>query len=101
MITGKAEALATLQVYDGATLLGSVVVSAAGDWTFTPVNALTDGSHRIAALAIDAAGNASSFSLASVLMIDATAPLAPILEAEVVAQSRPLLRGTAEAGSTV
>ena len=101
MITGTAEALATLQIYDGATLLGSVVVSAAGDWTFTPVNALTDGSHRIAALAIDAAGNASSFSLASVLTIDATAPLAPSFEAEVVAQSLPLLRGTAEAGSTV
>ena len=55
-LTGTAEANATVKVFDGATLLGSVVANASGAWSYTTA-ALANGSHSLTATATDAAGN--------------------------------------------
>ncbi|MEI6466251.1 MAG: Ig-like domain-containing protein, partial [Verrucomicrobiota bacterium] len=101
VISGKAEPLSTVRVFDGAALLGATQTSTAGEWTLALMTGLADGSHRITAMALDAAGNASGFSAANIVTIDATAPLAPVFEAEVFAESTPVVRGIAEPGTTV
>ena len=75
-LTGTAEANATVKVYDGATLLGSVVANASGAWSYTTA-ALANGAHSLTATATDAAGNTSAASAALSVTIDTTAPVAP------------------------
>ena len=60
-LTGTAEANSTVKVYDGATLLGSVVANSSGAWTYTTA-ALGDGAHNLTATATDVAGNVSAAS---------------------------------------
>ncbi len=62
-LTGTAEAGATVKVYDGATLLGSAVATAAGAWSFT-TGTLNDGAHNLTATATDVAGNTGPASSA-------------------------------------
>jgi hypothetical protein len=76
--TGTAAANSTVKVFadsgSGPVLLGSVVASAIGSWSFTPTTALADGSYMITATATDAAGNESPASAAFHLVIDTAAP---------------------------
>jgi len=58
-LIGKGEPGATLKVYDGGKLLGSVPVDSNGNWTFTPNTALADGAHKFTAIAVDSSGNSS------------------------------------------
>src|SRR6185437_5788858 len=55
-LIGMAEANSTVNVYDGATLLGSAATDGTGDWSFTTA-ALANGAHNLSAKATDAAGN--------------------------------------------
>ena len=55
-LTGTAEANATVKVFDGATLLGSVVANGSGAWSYTTA-ALANGAHSLTATASDAAAN--------------------------------------------
>ena len=57
-LTGTAEANSTVKIYDGATLLGSVVAASTGAWSYTTA-ALANGSHNLTATATDAASNVS------------------------------------------
>ena len=75
-LTGTAEANATVKVYDGATLLGSVTANGSGAWSYTTA-ALANGAHSLTATATDAAGNTSVASAALSVTIDTTAPVAP------------------------
>ncbi len=77
-LTGTAEAGATVKVYDGATLLGSAVATAAGAWSFTTA-ALADGAHNLTATATDVAGNTGPASSALAVTIDTGAPVAPAI----------------------
>ena len=52
MLTGTAEANATVKVYDGTTLLGSVAANSSGAWTYTTA-ALANGAHSLTATATD------------------------------------------------
>lgn len=71
-LSGTAENGSTVTLYDGATLLGTVVAGAGG-WTYT-TGVLTQGSHTITAVATDAAGNDSATSSGLTITIDTTAP---------------------------
>ena len=75
-LTGTAEANATVKVYDGATLLGSVAANGSGAWSYTTA-ALANGAHSLTATATDAAGNTGVASAALSVTIDTTAPAAP------------------------
>ena len=75
---GKAEANATVTLFDGAnaTVIGQAKANSAGAWSITTV-ALAAGVHAISARATDQAGNASSASGVLSVTIDTTSPTAP------------------------
>lgn len=72
-LSGTAESGSTVSVYDGATLLGSVVATG-GAWSYT-TGTLADGSHSFTVTATDTAGNVSAPSNPLAVTIDATAPV--------------------------
>ncbi len=109
-LTGTAEANATVKVFDGATLLGSVSADGTGAWTYTTA-ALTNGAHSLTATATDAAGNTGVASAALGVTIDTTAPVAPSITSfstdsgtvgdGITNDNTLTLTGTAEANATV
>ena len=66
----------TVIVYEGATVIGSAVVSG-GSWSVTATNPLADGAHSFTATETDPVGNVSSASAALSVIVDSTAPEAP------------------------
>ncbi|WP_449466931.1 Ig-like domain-containing protein [Stenotrophomonas humi] len=71
--TGKAEPGATVNVYDGDTLLGSALVDGNGDWSFTPSTPLQDGPHGFTTEVVDVAGNSSGKGPVLNVTVDTTA----------------------------
>ncbi len=71
---GTAESGSTVTLYDtdGSTALGSAVATG-GNWSITS-SALAAGSHTITVKATDAAGNVSSASSGTTILVDAGAP---------------------------
>ena len=66
-----ANGVSSVQIYDGATLLGPATVSS-GNWSYTTA-ALPDGSHSFTAKATDTAGNTTTTS-AVTATVDTTPP---------------------------
>ena len=56
-LAGTAVAGSTVEVFDGATQIGTAVANGSGAWSFATAT-LADGSHAFTAKAMDAAGNA-------------------------------------------
>lgn len=99
-LNGTAEANATVRIYDGATLVGTVTADANGNWTLPQTTTtLAEGSHTFTATATDAAGNTSVASAPTTITVDLTAPGAPGSLAVITNGTH--VTGTAEAGSTV
>ena len=99
-LSGTVEANATVRIYDGSTLVGTVTADANGNWTLAQTTTtLTEGSHSFTATATDAAGNTSAPSTVTTISVDLTAPGAPT-SLQVIANGTQVT-GTAEAGSTV
>ncbi|USE81122.1 Ig-like domain-containing protein [Cupriavidus gilardii] len=96
-IAGTAEANSTVQIFNGTTLLGTVVADGSGNWTFTPSTPLADGSYSLTATATDAAGNTSPASTAFDLTIDTAPPAVPV----IVQANGNTIAGTADANSTI
>ena len=71
--TGTAEAGSTVNLYDGATNIGSTTADVSGNWTITS-STLGAGVHSIAAVATDPAGNSGVASAAIAVTIDTSAP---------------------------
>ena len=113
---GRAEAGSTVRIYDNGNLLGSALVDANGNWSYTPAASLADGEHVFTAVAADAVGNASGSSAPHAVVVDTGAPDKPTItsvlddagavKGEVVNggstdDRQPLISGKAEAGSTL
>jgi hypothetical protein len=74
-LSGKAEALSTVHIYDGATLVGTVTAASNGDWSFTPSVELNENqTYNYKVTATDAAGNVSLESDPFTLTIKTTVP---------------------------
>ncbi|BBV83005.1 type I secretion C-terminal target domain-containing protein [Enterobacter kobei] len=98
-LNGTAEANATVRIYDGITLVGTVTADASGNWTLPQTTTtLTQGTHNFTATATDAAGNTSVASTVTTITVDLTAPTAPT---GTFNADGSVLTGNAEAGSTV
>lgn len=98
-LNGTAEANATVRIYDGITLVGTVTADASGNWTLPQTTTtLTQGTHNFTATATDAAGNTSVASTVTTIIVDTTAPTAPT---GTFNADGSVLTGNAEAGSTV
>jgi hypothetical protein len=74
-ISGQAAANASVELFNGATSLGSTTADAAGAFSFDVT--LTPGARSITAKATDAVGNVSAASAALAITVDVTAPAAP------------------------
>ncbi|ABE63773.1 hypothetical protein Nham_3027 [Nitrobacter hamburgensis X14] len=100
-LKGTAAANSTVKVFDGATQIGTATASGSGAWSFTTA-ALADGKHSLTAKAADASGQTSAASSALGVTIDTKAPDAPVeVDHSVVNGDQLLLKGTAEANSTI
>ncbi|VFS60660.1 HYR domain [Leminorella grimontii] len=116
-ISGKAEAGAVVTIFDGEdNPIGSTTADDSGDWHFTLDEPLGEGGHSLTATATDAAGNESSASNAVAFTVDSIAPDAPVIteindaigiftgpleDGQSTDDPRPVVSGTAEAGSTI
>ena len=107
-VSGTAEANSTVTVYADGVSAGTATADATGKWSFTFATALANGSRNITATATDATTNVSPASTALAIIVDTTAPAAPVVSTLVDATNtnyinkrRPTVTGTAEAGSTV
>ena len=108
-LTGSAVANSTVNVYDGATLLGTATANASGVWSFTTVP-LPDGVHSFSATDT-VSGNTSAASVAMSVTIDTAPPAAPTIASfstdsgvvgdGITNDNTLTLTGTAEANSTV
>jgi large repetitive protein len=110
--SGSAEANSTVNLFDGATLVGTGKASAAGAWSITS-STLASGKHSITAKAIDFFGT-SVASAALAVTVDTTAPAAPSVPDLATASdsgasstdnitkvATPTFTGTAEVGSKI
>ncbi|MFM2153715.1 MAG: Leukotoxin, partial [Pseudomonadota bacterium] len=75
VLSGAAEADATVRVYLGDLLVGQAA-AAGGDWSVT-TGALTDGTYAFTATATDASGNVSVLSSGFTVTVDLVAPTQP------------------------
>ena len=116
LISGTADAGSVVELYDGATKLGSTLADASGNWTFQPSAALADGGHDITTKAINAMGSISDPSNPFDFIVD-TAPATPpvithliddagtitgdIAQGGVTDDKRPDIKGTADANAKV
>ena len=99
-LTGAAAAGSTVEIFDGATELGTTTTNGSGAWSYTTAT-LGDGSHSFTAKAMDAAGNVSVASTAMAVTVDTVAPAAPVIANDSVNGSNVTFTGSAEANSTV
>ncbi|WP_432815103.1 Ig-like domain-containing protein [Sphingorhabdus sp.] len=76
-ITGQAEANASVQLFNGATSLGTTTASGTGAFSLDVTLGARVLPHSITAIATDTAGNVSVASAALTIIIDTTAPAAP------------------------
>ncbi|MND38125.1 Cna protein B-type domain protein [compost metagenome] len=93
-LSGTAEPNSTVTLTDGSgNPIGEVTADGSGNWTFTPVTPLPNGT-VVNATASDPAGNTSP---AATVTVDSSAPAAPVINPTNGAT----ISGTAEAGATV
>src|SRR5262249_15148004 len=75
VISGRAEAGATVQVIRDGVSLGTTLANNNGQWAFDNRDVtLSDNSYQFSAVATDLAGNQSATSLSFVAVIDGTQP---------------------------
>ncbi|MGY0575808.1 Ig-like domain-containing protein [Bradyrhizobium sp. RDM12] len=100
-LSGTAEAGNTVEVFDGAKLIGTAVADANGAWSFA-TSVLADGAHSFSTKAVNAVGNVSAASGALAVTIDTVAPIAPKIVSDTRGSSNTMVVvGTAEAGSKI
>lgn len=113
-ISGTAEANSVITIYHIFTLDeqadgmrgATTVTNNAGAWSYTPTVIMEKGVHGLYVTATDAAGNTSAVSNTNSFTIqDITAPAAPVVSqpanGQAINDNTPLIKGSAEAGSTV
>jgi hypothetical protein len=121
VMSGLAEAGSLVRIYDGAVEIGSAVADAATgmwSWQYAAGSSFTDGNHSLTVVATDPAGNVSASSASFVIHVDTQISQPTItsivdnaaggVEGDIprdgtglTNDSRPVMRGLAEAGSLV
>ncbi|MCE4226781.1 hemagglutinin [Methylobacterium sp. C25] len=101
-ITGTAEAGATVTIFNGTTVVGTVTAGANGSFSLTPTVPLPHGTATLTATAQDAAGNLSVPSAAATVVIDTHVPGAPVVNSIAPTNdTTPDITGTGNAGDTI
>jgi Ca2+-binding RTX toxin-like protein len=92
-LTGTAEPNSTVDIFDGATQIGTVTADTTGNWSFTATTTLTEGVHAITTKATDLAGNTSLASSVTSITVDTTAPSVTV-NTLLTKDNTPTLTGT-------
>ncbi|MDF3936706.1 Ig-like domain-containing protein [Pseudomonas citronellolis] len=114
-IAGKGEPGGVATIKDGDQVLGTALVDANGNWSFTPEQPLADGEHSITATVADKAGNTSQPSDPLEFGVQGEPPVVAITAAldqvgsitgeiangGATNDNRPVLIGTASANAVV
>ncbi|MDC0403799.1 Ig-like domain-containing protein [Porticoccaceae bacterium] len=113
-LTGSsAEPQATIAISVDGSEVGTTLADANGDWSYTFNPALVEGSRAITLKQTDIAGNISTDSPTTTLLVDTTPPAKPVVDgldsgsatglvsSNITALSAPTVTGTAEANATV
>ncbi|MCF3195984.1 Ig-like domain-containing protein, partial [Pseudomonas bubulae] len=105
----------TVTIIDNGQPLATVIVGPDGTWTYTPPP-LNEGEHPFTLIVTDPAGNASDPSDPYTIIVDTTAPVAPVITSvfdnqgavtgnlaagDTTDDAQPQISGTAEPGSTL
>ncbi|MAA61080.1 MAG: hypothetical protein CMK79_13145, partial [Pseudomonadales bacterium] len=112
IITGTAEANASVEVFIDAGSIGTTTADGSGNWSFDHTGTtLSDGSYAITAAATDASGNTSATSSALNITIDTSAPTAPAVTTitddtgtasdGITSDNQLIITGTAQANASV
>jgi hypothetical protein len=98
-VNGTAEPGVTVSVYSNNTLLGTAVVNAKGEWSFTPTTDLADGLHNITAKATNSLGNDSDMTGEYPITVDTLAPGKPSASDADLVDNEGSIQGTITNGS--
>jgi hypothetical protein len=116
IFAGTGAAGSVLKMYDGSTLLCTVVIKADGTWPNLPLPAFADGFHNITVTQTNAAGTESGRSSPWTFTVDTSTPAAPVISNVVdnvgsitgaiakggfTDDTRPVINGTAKAGDII
>ncbi len=113
VLSGTAEANAVVELSRGVAIIGTATADGTGAWSFNYAGTtLPQGAHAFTATATDTAGNVSPISAAFNVVVDQTAPAAPVIAAiaedtgasnsdEITNDPTLILSGTAEANAIV
>lgn len=116
ILSGKGEAGAQIIIYDGTTEIARTTVDPLGNWGLELATPLTDGAHSLTAVAVDAVGNTSQPTAAVEITVDTKAPdrvtdleitdnvgvkQGELLNGELTDDTKPVISGSAEKGTTV
>ncbi|MEI7427468.1 MAG: Ig-like domain-containing protein, partial [Betaproteobacteria bacterium] len=111
VIMGTADAGSLVSIYADTALLGKAAVDSSGNWTFTPLIAITENTYQITAKeTVDLIGYTSSASTAKTLVIDTTGPTVAVTaissdsgtSGDFITNDNTLtFSGTIESGSTI
>ena len=114
LISGTAEPLASLVIYDNGREITRTQADASGRWSVEPATPLADGTHQLSAIATDTVGNPSLPSANYGFTVDTLAPDRPVITrvfddqgditgtlnpGDTTDDARPLVSGTAEANT--
>jgi hypothetical protein len=114
-ISGTGKAGDTITMYDGATVIGSVVIGTDGKWSLKPAKDLSTGTHDIYVIETNPAGTSSPESTHTSISVNTTNP-APVIvnivdavgpiqgtvaAGGVTDDPRPTISGTGIPGNTV
>ncbi|WP_277977771.1 Ig-like domain-containing protein [Pantoea endophytica] len=115
-LSGTAEPGSTVTVSDGTAVLGTAITGTDGNWSYTPTDPLSEGTHNLTTTVTDTAGNVGPSSSAVIVIVDTTPPavatglqlsndstgtLVPVTEGGTTNDVTPVLSGRAEPGSIV
>ncbi|MSZ36491.1 MAG: hypothetical protein F2604_00860, partial [Actinobacteria bacterium] len=100
IISGTAEALSVVSLYESLHLIGTTTADSLGNWTLT-TSTLIDGTYSLKAAATDIAGNTSADSTTVSMLVDTVVPNAPVINPITTFALAQPLTGTGEPGATL
>ena len=106
-INGKAEPGSTVKLVTDSTNVKLILVGDSGEWTYTFEEELMEGGHTSVYSVTDAAGNAGEQAPVLTFHVDTKAPEKPSValldgsNSTLTRNSKPLLSGTGEAGTSM
>jgi uncharacterized protein (TIGR03382 family) len=104
-VKGTADPSVTVRVSIDGALAGWATSDSGGGWTVPPVAPLTDGMHRVVAVAVDAAGNTSAPSNTNTFTVLTAKLAAPVITSPangaLLKDARPMISGTAPPSASV